>query len=95
VVYNRYLYFLGLLIHFLNVSFDRVAKNLRILMLQVSFRRLASLCRAFWREILHKVDASCESLPREVELGSRLKKMYGERLGDGVEYHLMSPTPHC
>jgi len=26
-------------------------------------------------------------------LGSRLKKMYGERLGDGVEYHLMSPTP--
>ena len=21
------------------------------------------------------------------------KKMYGERLGDGVEYHLMSPTP--
>ena len=27
-------------------------------------------------------------------LGSRPKKMYGERLGDGVEYHLMSPTPH-
>jgi len=26
-------------------------------------------------------------------LGSRSKKMYGERLGDGVEYHLMSPTP--
>jgi len=26
-------------------------------------------------------------------LGSRPKKMYGERLGDGVEYHLMSPTP--
>jgi len=25
-------------------------------------------------------------------LGSRPKKMYGERLGDGVEYHLMSPT---
>ena len=25
--------------------------------------------------------------------GSRPKKMYGERLGDGVEYHLMSPTP--
>ena len=21
------------------------------------------------------------------------KKMYGERLGDGVEYHLMKPTP--
>ena len=26
-------------------------------------------------------------------LGSRPKKMYGERLGDGVEYHLMSPAP--
>ena len=26
-------------------------------------------------------------------LGSRSKKMYRERLGDGVEYHLMSPTP--
>ena len=26
-------------------------------------------------------------------LGSRPKKMYGKRSGDGVEYHLMSPTP--
>ena len=26
-------------------------------------------------------------------LGSRPKKMYGKRLGDGVEYHLMKPTP--
>ena len=26
-------------------------------------------------------------------LGSRPKKLYGERLGDGVECHLMSPTP--
>ena len=26
-------------------------------------------------------------------LGSRPKKMYGERLRDGVEYHLMKPTP--
>ena len=26
-------------------------------------------------------------------LGSRPKKMYGEKLGDGVEYHLMKPTP--
>ena len=23
------------------------------------------------------------------------KKMYGKRLEDGVEYHLMSPTPRC
>jgi len=28
-------------------------------------------------------------------LGSRPKKMYGKRLGDEVEYHLMSPTPRC
>jgi len=28
-------------------------------------------------------------------LGSRPKKMYGERLGDGVEYHFMKPTPRC
>ena len=27
-------------------------------------------------------------------LGSRPKKMYWEYLGDGVEYHLMSPTPN-
>ena len=33
------------------------------------------------------------SLLRGGGLGSRPKKMYGERLGDGVEYHLMSPTP--
>ena len=26
-------------------------------------------------------------------LGLRPNKMYGERLGDGVEYHLMKPTP--
>ena len=26
-------------------------------------------------------------------LGSRPKKMHGERLGDGVEYHFMNPTP--
>jgi len=32
-------------------------------------------------------------LQRGGGLGSRPKKMYGERLGDGVEYHLMSPTP--
>ena len=34
-------------------------------------------------------------LARGGGLGSRPKKMYGDRLGDGVEYHLMSPTPHC
>jgi len=28
-------------------------------------------------------------------LGSRPKKMYGKRLGNGVEYHLKSPTPRC
>jgi len=33
------------------------------------------------------------TLMRGGGLGSRPKKMYGERLGDGVEYHLMKPTP--
>ena len=32
---------------------------------------------------------------RDGGLGSRPKKMYGKRLGDGVEYHLMRPTPRC
>jgi len=31
--------------------------------------------------------------PRGGGLGSRPKKMYGKRLEDGVENHLMSPTP--
>jgi len=35
------------------------------------------------------------ALSRGGGLGSRPKKMYGKRLGDGVEYHLMSPTPRC
>ena len=34
-----------------------------------------------------------EALQRGGGLGSRPKKMYGERLGDGVEYHSMKPTP--
>jgi len=40
------------------------------------------------------VDMSASMYLRGGGLGSRPKKMYGERLGDGVEYHLMSPTPH-
>ena len=36
---------------------------------------------------------ACVRVGRGGGLGSRPKKMYGERLGDGVEYHLMSPTP--
>jgi len=35
----------------------------------------------------------CRPRARGGGLGSRPKKMYGERLGDGVEYHLMKPTP--
>ena len=38
-------------------------------------------------------DISNGCIKRGGGLGSRPKKMYGERLGDGVEYHLMSPTP--
>ena len=44
-----------------------------------------------WNDSDGALALSC--LPRGGGLGSRPKKMYGERLGDGVEYHLMSPTP--
>ena len=51
----------------------------------------------YFRSILRKLEAILESnlrvRPRGGGLGSRPKKMYGERLGNGVEYHLMSPTP--
>ena len=36
---------------------------------------------------------SYEELMRGGGLGSRPKKIYGERLGDGVEYHFMKTTP--
>ena len=44
---------------------------------------------------LHPHILSATDMRRGGGLGSRPKKMYGERLGDGVEYHLMSPTPRC
>jgi len=44
---------------------------------------------------LHTHILSATDMRRGGGLGSRPKKMYGERLGDGVEYHLMSPTPRC
>jgi len=42
-----------------------------------------------------KRQVSRKDVGRGGGLGSRPKKMYGERLGDGVEYHLMCPTPRC
>ena len=57
-------------------------------------------CCAFWMVLLENfwilfwIVLSMDEM-RGGGLGSRPKKMYGERLGDGVEYHLMSPTPHC
>ena len=38
---------------------------------------------------------SCKSQGQEERWGAGVEtqKMYGERLGDGVEYHLMKPTP--
>ena len=44
---------------------------------------------------VHKTPNTHDTAPhkRGGGLGSRPKKMYGERLGDGVEYHLMKPTP--
>jgi len=48
-----------------------------------------------WCADLTCVNTRVRAMWRGGGLGSRPKKMYGERLGDGVEYHLMSPTPHC
>jgi len=45
------------------------------------------------RESRNLDECKSESERRGGGLGSRPKKMYGERLGDGVEYHLMKPTP--
>jgi len=51
-----------------------------------------------WRDVFTHIIwfFSCVTwlIPRGGGLGSRPKKMHWERLGDGVEYHLMSPTPH-
>ena len=46
-------------------------------------------------QICYTCSCACRTCPlwRGGGLGSRPKKMYGERLGDGVEYHLMKPTP--
>jgi len=50
----------------------------------------------FQKSLQHRILVHLSSLfPRGGGMGSRPIKMYGERLGDGVEYHLMSPTPRC
>ena len=57
-----------------------------------AFRSLVTTVR--FREFLPRTTLLhiCD-IARGGGLGSRPQKMYGERLGDGVEYHLMSPTP--
>ena len=42
------------------------------------------------RKIRNDSEVSSRPGMRGGGLGSRPKKMYGERLGDGVEFHLMS-----
>ena len=70
---------------------------------QVSFAEYS----LFYRALLQKKPIISRSLliiatPYQYEMhpgrevggwGRDPKKMYGERLGNGVEYHLMSPTP--
>ena len=48
---------------------------------------------SFFLSLSHVNDTLFLVTMRGGGLGSRPKKMYGERLGDGVEYHLMKPTP--
>jgi len=55
--------------------------------------RLVHMCARI--HICAAAMAASRGTKRGGGLGSRPKKMYGERLGDGVEYHLMSPTPRC
>jgi len=53
-------------------------------------------CDAFVADVWSRRSLSADPpcvLGRGGGLGSRPTKMYGERLGDGVEYHLMKPTP--
>ena len=63
--------------------------------LQMRVHISLSLLHVRYLALLKKCVCVCVSVPtwRGGVLGSRPKKMYGERLGDGVEYHLMSPTP--
>jgi len=62
-------------------------------------QQCATVCCGVWQcaalhSYLHICVECVDSHPtRGGGLGSRPRKMYGERLGDGVEYHLMSPTP--
>ena len=48
-------------------------------------------------ELYRPTQQICPQALRQLQrgggLGSRPQKVYRERLGDGVEYHLMSPTP--
>ena len=57
------------------------------------FRRLLNVSDLFGRKAEHTQGFLSTQRTRGGGLGSRPKKMYGERLGDAVEYHLMSPTP--
>jgi len=52
-----------------------------------------SLCHHYQKDMTLSSTSHMTISQRGGGLGSRPKKMYGEYLGDGVEYHLMSPTP--
>ena len=79
-----------------------VAVCSRVLQCVAAYRRQFSHC--FWLAFLvFRENAfsyrKCQNVSSKTHPGrrggpgSRPKKIYGERLGDGVEYHLMSPTP--
>jgi len=59
-----------------------------------SIHRIGVFCICKMRSIAVGISGDNASLGmRGGVLGSRPKKMYGARLGDGVEYHSMKPTP--
>ena len=79
---------LSLSLHFLSLP-----PHARERALSLSPLSFSPLCLLFYVEKAFSV--SSFSHTRDGGLGSRPKKMYGKRLGDGVEHHLMSPTPRC
>jgi len=69
---------------FRGVHADGVGAGLR-------YRHFDSICVLTSRLLIFAfLQILCQYLR---QVGARPKKMYGERLGDGVEYHLMSPAP--
>ena len=79
---------MGLFIHIYHMYI-----HIHVLIYIISIHIHISICMHMCVFVYPFIFLPFESARRGGGLGSRPKKMYGERLGDGVEYHLMKPTP--